>query len=255
MLKTIKSTSFLDKDMLCERLDPALLQHAGLISDASAFVKREVRFRTGLLYKQQKFNLLREENEGYSKLIAEFDAFIGNTANEAAIQRAKQLMNNIQSLIGYFDLDPNRVLDVLADLAASRLASHWRFLLTFFKNSPWFLHDQQAVSPCSCSANLRERTGNTNAAQIMGFKFAGLTGDDDAQGLLLLMALWIKEGMIRLIDLWPHLLPTEEGFAGGKREYREHLDNEKDKARGGSMLAVGSSFRNSRLTIDGGCTC
>ncbi|ORY77024.1 transcription factor/nuclear export subunit protein 2-domain-containing protein [Protomyces lactucae-debilis] len=242
LVQHLNSTGFLNRDILCERLDPALLQHAKLIPDAQAFSKREVRFRTALLYKQQKFNLLREENEGYSKLVAEFDAFIAATPNEAATPRAKQLMTNIQSLIGFFDLDPNRVLDVLADLAAKQLACHWRFLLAFFKISPWFLHDQQPVRPCTCSADLSGRTGNANAAQIMGFKFAGLTGEDDAQGLLLLMALWIKEGMLKLTDLWPHLAPDEETFANGKRLYREQLDNEKDKARGGNMLAMAGAL-------------
>jgi THO complex subunit 2 len=47
-----------------------------------------------LSYKQQKFNLLREESEGYSKLITELNQ---REINEHVLQ-------NIQSLIGKFYL-------------------------------------------------------------------------------------------------------------------------------------------------------
>lgn len=45
-------------------------------------------------YKQQKFNLLREENEGYAKLIAELGQDLsGNITSEL-------ILENIKSLIG-----------------------------------------------------------------------------------------------------------------------------------------------------------
>lgn len=45
-------------------------------------------------YKQQKFNLLREENEGYAKLIAELGQDLsGNTTSDL-------ILENIKSLIG-----------------------------------------------------------------------------------------------------------------------------------------------------------
>ena len=46
-------------------------------------------------YKQQKFNLLREESEGYSKLIIELQR---DFAAEGAT--ASQVLDNIKSLIG-----------------------------------------------------------------------------------------------------------------------------------------------------------
>lgn len=45
-------------------------------------------------YKQQKFNLLREENEGYAKLIAELGQDLsGNITSDL-------ILENIKSLIG-----------------------------------------------------------------------------------------------------------------------------------------------------------
>ena len=46
-------------------------------------------------YKQQKFNLLREESEGYSKLITELQQDFANSAITY-----QQVLDNIRSLIG-----------------------------------------------------------------------------------------------------------------------------------------------------------
>ena len=45
-------------------------------------------------YKQQKFNLFREENEGYSKLVSE----LGHERRPA--EAASAMLDNIRSLIG-----------------------------------------------------------------------------------------------------------------------------------------------------------
>lgn len=57
-------------------------------------------------YKQRKYNLFREESEGYSKLITEL-----NSDN----MDPKVMVEIIKSLIGCFNLDPNRVLDIILD--------------------------------------------------------------------------------------------------------------------------------------------
>lgn len=61
-------------------------------------------------YVQQKFNLFREQNEGFSKIIIEL--LSEQYLNEETYQN---ILNNIISLIGRFDLDPNRVLDMILD--------------------------------------------------------------------------------------------------------------------------------------------
>jgi THO complex subunit 2 len=59
-----------------------------------------------MIYEQQKFNLLREESEGFSKLI--FLLFEIKFTNK----NIKYYIEKIFSLIGFFDLDPNRVMDI-----------------------------------------------------------------------------------------------------------------------------------------------
>lgn len=70
---------------------------------------RFMKLNTNNFYRQQKYNLLREESEGYAKLVVIL-ASLPVTQFEAA-ESIKQIL----SLIGYFDLDPNRVLDVTLD--------------------------------------------------------------------------------------------------------------------------------------------
>lgn len=77
--------------------------------------------RLKLRYTQQKFNLFREDSEGYAKVIAELSY---NTITENNVD---VVYDKIQSLIGnwlvgpsvtisgYFDLDPNRVLGLTLD--------------------------------------------------------------------------------------------------------------------------------------------
>lgn len=56
---------------------------------------------------QQKYNLLREESEGFSKIINELNK---GGLNPTTVD---SVVANVRSLIGYFDLDPNRVFDIV----------------------------------------------------------------------------------------------------------------------------------------------
>ncbi|PJF17453.1 hypothetical protein PSACC_02740 [Paramicrosporidium saccamoebae] len=70
LIQTLMERQVVDEDVLRERLEPELLELAGLLPSAQIFNKKIIRINTNMLYKQQKFNLLREESEGFAKLIA-----------------------------------------------------------------------------------------------------------------------------------------------------------------------------------------
>jgi THO complex subunit 2 len=61
--------------LLIERCEGEFLEECGLIPSAVGWKKKEVRINTRLVYTQNKFNLLREESEGYSKLVVALAAF------------------------------------------------------------------------------------------------------------------------------------------------------------------------------------
>ncbi|KAM7540386.1 hypothetical protein Aperf_G00000037924 [Anoplocephala perfoliata] len=101
-------TKAFDSSLLMERLSDETLEQISLISSHSQTRTRYVRIKTRLFYKQQKFNLLREESEGYAKLMVDLSS--------TPIGSAESCLTHIRSLIGYFDLDPNRVLDIIFDV-------------------------------------------------------------------------------------------------------------------------------------------
>jgi THO complex subunit 2 len=98
-------------------------------------------------YKQYKFNLLREQSEGFSKLITEVTSALppphspatGLPLDPSTIspERVQPIWKRILSLIGYFDLDPNRALDVILDLFSAYITTHWSFFLVLLSLSPW----------------------------------------------------------------------------------------------------------------------
>lgn len=116
-------------------------------------------------YKQNKFNLLREQSEGYSKLTAELTSSLGPahsaatgqpTESYASIEeRARPVWEKVISLIGYFDLDPNRALDMILDVLSIHLVTHYSFFLALLSFSPW-------------SASYRRPLADMNVAQTPG---------------------------------------------------------------------------------------
>ena len=62
---------------------------------------------TDQVYKQQKYNLLREESEGYAKIVV-----VLGTLTEGNVEAA---ISTMRSLVGFFDLDPNRVLSLVLE--------------------------------------------------------------------------------------------------------------------------------------------
>lgn len=98
-------------------------------------------------YKQNKFNLLREESEGYTKLSTELMQSIGPphssvtalpTESEVTIDsRARAAWDKIVGLIGHFDLDPNRALDITLDVLSTHITAHYSFFLALLRASTW----------------------------------------------------------------------------------------------------------------------
>ena len=90
--------------ILQERLDleTGTLEKAQVIQNQKMFQQKYIKTKTRLFYKQQKFNLLREEIEGYSKLTTEL----------YECKKPEETLENVKSLIGCFNIDPNRVLDI-----------------------------------------------------------------------------------------------------------------------------------------------
>ena len=159
-------------------------------------------------YKQNKFNLLREQSEGYSKLTAELTSSLSLPHNPATgypvesyasiEDRARPVWEKVISLIGYFDLDPNRALDIILDVLSVHLATHYSFFLALLSFSPWSAAykapdgssvvydpvpdqyrdrslDEVLALAEACHGYTQDSSSSSNPrvmAQVLGFKFA-----------------------------------------------------------------------------------
>ena len=126
LVKEIAGPSLaIDGTLLMTSLSLKLLAGAGIIKDEKFFQGKMKRLLTTMVYKQQKFNLLREETEGYSKLAVILCSLptpspiamtktmtmtmtVTATATTAAAADVTRYIDQVLALIGHFDLDANR---------------------------------------------------------------------------------------------------------------------------------------------------
>ncbi|KAL0933295.1 THO complex subunit 2 [Colletotrichum truncatum] len=128
--------------LLRQVLDAQLLQDLGLIR--STFVKLGIRHATNLLYRQANYNLLREETEGYSKLMTEL--FTTSSSEPPTAEAAHAAFERLKGLIGTFDLDVGRVLDVTLDVFAAVLIKQFRFFIKLLRVSSWWPRNSNSTS-------------------------------------------------------------------------------------------------------------
>lgn len=137
-LRDFMIATSIDPDLMRRVLEPPVLQQLGLIRDT--FTKMGIRQATNILYKQANYNLLREETEGYAKLATELFTTCNNQAPSSdAIEAA---FERVKGLIGTFDLDVGRVLDVLLDVFASVLIKQNKFFVKLLRISSWWPRSQ-----------------------------------------------------------------------------------------------------------------
>ncbi|KAI9637923.1 transcription factor/nuclear export subunit protein 2-domain-containing protein [Dioszegia hungarica] len=231
--------------------DPAILQRS--------LVKRN----TALFFRQQKYNLLRESSEGFSGLVVlltSADAMYTpprNTAEAAPDRkaRAQRVWSKIMGLIGYFNLSPPRVLDLILEVASCHVAAHWRFWLDLLRCSPWGTHadtgdvkgkgkeravdwqidEMAAIEGCMAGE------GDRVLAQVLGVKFGFCqrpdVGANETQiGLVYFAALLLKHGFVSLTDLLPFLSPDDAEMASIQQKHASS-----SSSRSGPLNALASS--------------
>jgi len=71
--------NWFSETLMKERLEIDTLQDCNILKVRKVFYTRFIKVKTKLFYKQQKFNLLREESEGYAKLITELNQEVDET--------------------------------------------------------------------------------------------------------------------------------------------------------------------------------
>jgi THO complex subunit 2 len=146
--------------------------------------------------------------------------------------RSGDLLTVVNALIGYFELDPNRVLDNILDICSQNLLSHARFMMHFLHHSPWapktlatsapFAHVSEAEKRRRLNSiqidfvkhyrtDICREGGSALAAELLGFKLRYCSSASSQkssaapESLIFLIALLIKSGFIKLSDIYPYV--------------------------------------------------
>lgn len=124
----------IDVSRMRTELETDLLSSLGLVRDS--FAKMAVRKATHALYRQSNYNLLREETEGYSKLMTEYFTTVNSEPPSQEV--VTETYQRVNALIGAFDLDIGRVLDVTLDVFANLMVKHGKFFVKLLRSSAWW---------------------------------------------------------------------------------------------------------------------
>lgn len=257
--KSLVSTGVIDQQLATERLESDFLERIEVIPSAVAFNRRYIRLNTSLNFKQSKFNLICEQGEGFSKLVALVQATLATVSphqlstdilqaaakdnNLSVLQiirtigplqsSIQNLLTDIKRLIGAFSIDPNRVLDVLIDCFMSGVRYFWAFYIALFDASVW----------CQSPEN------SQRIAQLLGWKLQfyikGQASDYKYMDeLTIVAALLISHGLIRISDMYLMLQPevSAENDGAMKAEFGMWCSQQKkaqEEQTGGLLSMMG----------------
>ncbi|KDR14733.1 THO complex subunit 2 [Zootermopsis nevadensis] len=199
----VKETEkFLSDKLLKERLEIDTLQDVGTLKNRNFYTKF-IKVKTKLYYKQRKFNLFREESEGYAKLITELNQEVSGNVTPTNI------LEVIKSLIGCFNLDPNRVLDIILESFECRRDHHHFFipLLRSYMCDPKILCEVLGFKYCFYQNNAEETT---------------------PKSLYFVTALMLQHNIIALDDIYSWLTPDDKVI---HKEWEKDMKEAKEYVR------------------------
>ena len=134
LLRALVFSTGIPAETLRQELEGPLLQSLDLIR--TTFTRMGIRKQTNLLYRQANFNLLREESEGFAKLMTEL--FTTSNNEPPTSENVEDTVERVKAMIGAFDLDVGRTLDVVLDVFGAVLVKQCRFFIKFLRASPWW---------------------------------------------------------------------------------------------------------------------
>ncbi|XP_034243902.1 THO complex subunit 2 isoform X2 [Thrips palmi] len=202
-----ESEKFLSDRLLKERGEIDTLQEVGTLK-TKAFYTKFIKVKTKLYYKQRKFNLFREENEGYAKLIVELNQGL---SGDPAVT-----LESIKSLIGCFNLDPNRVLDVMLESFECNPREH-KYFVPLVKS---YMPDSKILS------------------DVLGFKFSlyqGPGAEKTPKSLYILTALMLQYKLITLEDLLVWLVPDDAAIF---KDWETEMQDAREQIRKMNVVSV-----------------
>lgn len=112
LVSVLTSSRILPREILYSALDS---DAASLLLDAENWRSDHLRTRTRMWYTQTRFNLFREETEGYAKALSQLWKSSFSPAEPSTV------FETLISYIGQYSLDTNRVIEIVLTVAAERV--------------------------------------------------------------------------------------------------------------------------------------
>ena len=188
--------------VLQARVSEEALEAAGLIKSAKDEKGKLMRLRTTKIYSQQKFNLLREESEGYSKLVVDIELSLGGPLSERAVEA---LTKRVMALIAYFNLDPNRVLDVMLDCLEA--------------------HVHRPRAQVARFVSLVTKFNRAALVNVVGFKFQGYEtlSVHPPESLYQMLAVLCRHRAVTIAEIYPFLSASDDLMVSAFDKHHERL--------------------------------
>ena len=231
---------------LLTTLEPQHLHDSGILTEQSLdlFIKKIRKLNTDMYYRQKKVNLMQEESEGYAKFVRMLinlplldnsldptgkaqqtgSESKSNHSFEQMIQTAKL---GIIELIGTFDLDPNRCLDLTLDALEGEIR---QLLQTNPSTNVYELlrHAKGHDLTIHLFLQVIQLFPVDNVSHLIGFKFNAYIRkqNETPTSLYLTTAILCAHGPLSLAALQPHLSPIsdiEKGYDDWKLEYQKKI--------------------------------
>lgn len=155
---------------------------------------------------------------------------------DAIRSRAAKVVDSVKALIGYFDLDPNRTLDIILDIFAYNVMAHHEFFRALLRQSSWLVDaatgGAESSSDVPTNGTLGPERGSQIVAALLGFKFTFYQRADTKEPtppeLSMLAAILIWDGAIKLSDLLPYLSPDDTSIRAAAEAWRNDVAKKGD---------------------------
>ncbi|OAF71498.1 THO complex subunit 2 [Intoshia linei] len=180
-----------------ERLESTTLYEIGLVKTrANMFQTKCIRMKTKMYYKQTKFNLFSEESEGYAKFIETIMMGSFYPSNDTITK----IKSDIRNIMGSFDLDPNRCMDVVFQCFRVNFSStsYFESLLNMFIENE----------------NCRKCFIQIMGLNLIYYEKSKLSNNSNlTDNIFNIIALYINTGVVSFGEILPYMKPNIKSLA------------------------------------------
>lgn len=224
LVENLVATSALPAGVLYESIDAET--HA-ILEPSINHASEDRRMRTRQWFTQARFNLFREESEGYAKVISLLWDCISEPGEPVKV------VEHCLSLIGQFSLDSNRVIELVLSAAAEAVQteiSKYAATPMDHRLPPLFarlLDEFAREHVCSVIGAMMQAYHPSEIWKADGKALDWPPSDMEQKtpnSLFGLVAVMIREGRLQISDIWHHLSPkANKVFVSRFKIYEEEL--------------------------------